>query len=203
MGDSPTELVLAFRFQVHLSRSLPGRTLAPPPGIRTATTSRITAAPSPAPGRVASTGSAPTTTEGTAAERLGDGGFQECTGLELDADVHEYLEGGGNDTTVRRLGRVKHAPVVLKRGMLVPEEYTDTALWDWMHAAVTNRVPLPRYDGRIEVMDPSGRRVVARWTFVRALPLKVVGPALHAATGALAVEEIHLAHEGLRIEAAP
>jgi phage tail-like protein len=41
---------------------------------------------------------------------------------------------------------------------------------------------------------------VARWTFLRALPSKVSGPALNAKTGEIAIEELHLVHEGLRLE---
>ena len=51
---------------------------------------------------------------------LGTGAFSECSGLELEADVQEYLEGGRNDTVVRRVGRVKLVPLVLKRGMFLP-----------------------------------------------------------------------------------
>jgi phage tail-like protein len=197
---------------VHLTRSLPGPTLAPPPQLRLASTPRIGG---PRPPARTGTGtnpsgappppvSAPGRLE-TGSDRLGDGGFQECTGLELEADLHEYLEGGGNDVTVRRLGRAKHVPVILKRGMLVPTPggSADPALWAWMHAAVTNQLPLPRFDGLVEVMDPPHLRVLARWTFMRALPLKVVGPVLNATSGAIAMEEIHLAHEGIRLERVP
>ena len=48
---------------------------------------------------------------------LGDGGFQECSGLEIDLDVQEYYEGGSNDAVVRRVGRAKFQNVILKRGM--------------------------------------------------------------------------------------
>ena len=51
---------------------------------------------------------------------LGDGYFAECSGLELEADIKEHLEGGRNDGVVRRVGRVKLSPIVLKRGMFVP-----------------------------------------------------------------------------------
>ena len=37
------------------------------------------------------------------------------------------------------------------------------------------------------------------WSFERGLPLKVVGPSLNARTGDIAVEELHIAHEGLRL----
>ena len=38
---------------------------------------------------------------------LGNGLFAECSGLDLEADVKEYLEGGRNDGVVRRVGRAK------------------------------------------------------------------------------------------------
>src|SRR5215510_11725834 len=51
------------------------------------------------------------------AATLGTGGFQECAGLEIEMDVQEYLEGGRNNATVRRIGRAKFQPILLKRGM--------------------------------------------------------------------------------------
>lgn len=207
MSDQPAELVQGFRFQVQLTRSLPGRTLAAPPQLGTAA-SGTSAPPAPVSGgaRAGAATAAPVSGGAPSSgsdDRLGDGGFQECSGLTMDADLHEVLEGGSNDTTVRRLGRAKHAPIVLKRGMVVPSAggYADVSLWAWLTALVSGQVPLPRYDGRIEVLDPAFQRVVARWTFVRGLPLKVVGPSLNAVSGAVAVEELHIAHEGLRLEA--
>jgi len=207
VSDQPVELVQGFRFQVQLTRSLPGRTLAAPPQLAQGASGGA-APPAPVSGgaRAGAATAAPVSgaaASGGADDRLGDGGFQECSGLTVDADLHEVLEGGSNDTTVRRLGRAKHAPIVLKRGMVVPTSggYADVSLWAWLTALVSGQVPLPRYDGRIEVLDPAFERVVARWTFVRGLPLKVVGPSLNAVSGAVAVEELHIAHEGLRLEA--
>lgn len=132
--------------------------------------------------------------------RLGNGAFAECTGLELTADVREHLEGGRNDGIVRRVGRVQLVPLVLKRGMLVTDDVTDTALWDWLTGMVSGRLPIPRYDGVVAVHDPSGARTLARWTFDRGLPSRVTGPTLNAKTGEIAVEELHIVHEGLRLE---
>jgi phage tail-like protein len=133
---------------------------------------------------------------------LGDGLFAECTGLELTADIRELLEGGRNDGVIRRVGRVKLVPLVLKRGMFLasPGGYADTAIWDWLTGMVTGTLPIPRYDGLVQVLAPNGSREVARWTFLRALPSKVSGPALNAKTGEIAIEELHLMHEGLRLE---
>lgn len=149
----------------------------------------------------------PPVRRGVAAE-LGNGAFAECSGLELEADVREYLEGGRNDGVVRRVGRVKLVPIVLKRGMFVGSRggTADTQIWDWLTSMVRGVLPIPRYDGMVRVMSPrmsssqvNVRREVARWAFQRALPSKVVGPALNARTGEIAIEELHLVHEGLQL----
>jgi phage tail-like protein len=163
----------SFRFQVLLERSpaLPG------------------ARPSPA-------------ADDPATQRLGDGGFQECTGLDVEADLREYQEGGRNDRVVRRVGRVKLAPLVLKRGMFAAGEAGSGAtpdLWLWFQGMVAG-TPVPRYDGTVEVRGPVGTQARATWRFSRGLPLKVVGPALNARTGEIAVEELHIAHERLWLE---
>jgi phage tail-like protein len=200
------ELVQAFRFRVQLSRSLPGRTLTPPPALD------LSEAPDTSPRNPqrgpGADGAPPLSTASSAGNRaggaqtLGDGGFQECTGLDVEADIREYLEGGANDTVIRRVGRLKAATLVLKRGMLVPTDggRADTALWDWLQGTVSSALPVPRYDGVVEAFEPTNTRAVARWTFRRGLPLKVTGPALHAVTGTIAVEELHIQHEGLRLE---
>jgi phage tail-like protein len=41
--------------------------------------------------------------------------------------------------------------------------------------------------------------VVAVWTFERGLPAKIKGPELNAKTGEIAIEELTIAHEGLRL----
>jgi phage tail-like protein len=136
---------------------------------------------------------------------VGNGGFAECSGLELEADVKEYQEGGFNDGVVRRVGRVKLQPLVLKRGMIVlpARQYTDYTFWDWLTRMVKGTLPVWRCDGHVRVSNPANTGVVAHWSFTRGLPLKVTGPALNGKTGEVAIEELHIAHEGLRLEEAP
>ncbi len=133
---------------------------------------------------------------------LGDGYFAECTGLDLEADLREYLEGGRNDGVVRRVGRAKLTPIVLKRGMFLPEagHEADPAFWDWITGMLQGVLPIPRYDGLVEVRSPNDRRTVATWSFDRGLPSKVVGPSLNARTGEIALEELHIAHERLLLK---
>lgn len=130
---------------------------------------------------------------------LGDGGFQECTGLEVEMDVQDYQEGGRNDGVIRRVGRAKHPNLVLKRGMLYGDDgQVNQALWLWIQGVVEGRRPVARYDGLIEVIS-TGLDVAARWEFYRGLPAKISGPQLNAKTGDIALEELHIAHEGLRL----
>ena len=132
---------------------------------------------------------------------LGDGAFQECSGLELEMDVREYLEGGNNDAVIRQVGRAKYQNIVLKRGMLYGNsDGVNRALWEWIQGVVSGQRPVARYDGTIDVMSV-GDEVVATWVFDRGLPVRLRGPELNAKTGEVAIEELHIAHEGLRLEA--
>lgn len=160
----------AFRFRVTLSNSPPK-------------------SPSPA-------------TQGTTAASgtLGDGAFAECSGLDLEMDVGEYVEGGRNNGVVQRAGRAKVTRIVLRRGMLYPAGgRVNTELWQWLQDVLDGVRPIRRYDGIVTVLD-EGRRPVATWKFTRGLPAKLVGPQLNARTGELAIEELQIAHEGLRME---
>jgi len=136
---------------------------------------------------------------GAAGSTLGDGGFQECSGLDVEMDVQDILVGGRNDAVVRRVGRARYQPLVLKRGMFFPKPgaQVNNDLWAWLQGVVSGKIPVSRYDGVVSVMDTGNTDVVARWRFARGLPLKVVGPQLNARTGEVAVEELHIAHEGL------
>ncbi len=137
---------------------------------------------------------------GQAAE-LGDGGFQECSGLEVSMDVQDVNEGGRNDGIIRLVGRGKYTPITLRRGMLYPAGgKVRNELWQWLQGVVSGERPVRRYDGKIEVWDGASAATVARWVFDRGLPQKVSGPSLNAKTGEIAIEELTIAHEGLRLE---
>jgi phage tail-like protein len=167
----PEPLMRAFRFRVLLRR-------AP---------QAVSGAPAPA--------GAP------AGEALGDGGFQECSGLDIEMDVQEYQEGGRNDGTIRRVGRGKYSNIVLKRGMFYGGGQVNRELWSWISSVLSGERPVRRYNGTIEVMGVA-EQVVAVWTFERGLPAKIRGPELNAKTGEIAIEELTIAHEGLRLGSA-
>ena len=131
---------------------------------------------------------------------LADGAFQECTGLDVELDVQELVEGGRNNGVIRRVGRAKYSPIVLKRGMFYSGDAVNRDLWTWLEDVASGVRPVRRYDGIVEVMSV-GDTDVARWLFERGLPAKITGPQLNAKTGEVAIEELHIAHEGLRLVA--
>lgn len=137
--------------------------------------------------------------EDDSADTLGDGGFQECAGLEVSMDVQEYQEGGRNDGVIQRVGRAKYTNLVLKRGMFYGEDkQVQRELWNWIQGVVSGRRPVARYDGIIEVRSRTGE-TVATWVFERGLPAKIAGPQLNGKSGDIAIEELHIAHQGLRL----
>jgi phage tail-like protein len=132
---------------------------------------------------------------------VAQGGFQECSGLDLEMDVSEYLEGGRNDGVVQRIGRAKVARIILKRGMVYAPDATfeNDEVWTWMQNLLSGQ-QLRRVDGTISILS-GDRKVVGSWHFTRGLPAKIIGPQLNAKTGEVAIEELHIAHEGLRLGA--
>jgi phage tail-like protein len=191
--DPQRTLMSTFNFRVALNRSGGG---AAGGGIGASASASFTVGASIGGGVSASAGVG----IGGSSGQLGDGGFQECSGLQIDMDVHEISEGGRNDGTVRLIGRGKYSNIVLKRGMLYPVGGTAVSeLWSWLQGVLSGQRPVVRYDGVIEVLDNTSNSVVATWLFDRGLPAKVMGPALNAKSGEIAIEELTIAHEGLRL----
>ena len=119
------------------------------------------------------------------------GGFSECGGLEMSMDVEEYREGGNNGTVLKFPTRIKWANLKLKRGVAVSD-----ALWLWHYGFVQGQVQ--RRDGIVALQDEE-HNPVKSWSFRRGLPIKWTGPALNATQNQVAIEELEIAHEGLRL----
>jgi phage tail-like protein len=208
--DPQRSLVTAFNFRVALNRSAGGAGGGASAGIGGGVSVSAGASIGAALGAGASAGAGASVGAsasigvgfglGTSSGQLGDGGFQECTGLQIDMDVEELTEGGRNDGTVRLLGRGKYTNIVLKRGMLYPVGGTAVSeLWGWLQGLLSGQRPAVRYDGVIEVLDQASQKVVATWVFDRGVPARIVGPTLNARSGEIAIEELTIAHEGLRL----
>lgn len=120
------------------------------------------------------------------------GGFSECVGLESTMQVDEWREGGRNDGVLKFPGRIGGANIRLKRGAGISQD-----LWKWHENFLLGRGR--RRDGMIELFNDSGD-VVGTWRFRRGIPVRWVGPNLIAGQSSVAVEELEIAHEGLKVQ---
>jgi phage tail-like protein len=119
------------------------------------------------------------------------GGFSECSGLEMTLEVEPYQEGGNNGTVRQFPTRITWGNIRLKRGVVLSDE-----LWEWHYGFVEGKGK--RRDGLIVLRNDQHEPVKA-WQFTRGLPAKWTGPTMDATQNQVAVEELEIAHEGLKL----
>jgi phage tail-like protein len=87
---------------------------------------------------------------------------------------------------------VSFATVVLKRGMTATRD-----LWNWFQL-VGGGAYSYRLSAEIEMQDASGNAAIT-WGLDRCMPVKFKAADLNAKGNEAGIEELHLAHEGLRL----
>ncbi len=122
------------------------------------------------------------------------GGFSDASGLGVEINYSDYRNGNDKENTLRKVPNTfKQEDVTLKRGLV-----GSTKLFDWIR-----RVREGAYQPRnvsITLMDEA-RNPVATFRLRNAQPKKWVGPTLAAKGGGeVAMEELHLVHEGILYE---
>ena len=119
------------------------------------------------------------------------GGFSDVSGLGVDVSYSEYRNGNEKVNTVRKVPNThKNDDVTLKRGLVGSDD-----LFQWVKG-VRDGTADPR-DVKITLMDEA-RNAVATFKLHRAQPKKWSGPTLAAKGGGeVAMEELHLVHEGI------
>lgn len=127
-----------------------------------------------------------------------NGAFSECTGIEATMEPKVIKAGGWNYGTQQRTGPVTFATVILKRGIT-----TSRDLWKWFSHVNERGQYAFRLNVTIRVAGPAeelpGEALTIR--LARALPIKFKSGDLSARATEVGIEELHLAHEGLSIEA--
>jgi len=125
-------------------------------------------------------------------EDYADAGFQEVSGLGMSIDVIEYRN--GNDPEIRKLtGRRRYPNAVLRRGVI-----GSLGLFQWIDDASRMGAAAARNVG-ITLLDEK-RDPVVRWNLTGAWPVKYDGPHLHAGTSDIAIEELVLTYEGIKMQ---
>jgi phage tail-like protein len=118
--------------------------------------------------------------------------FSECDGLEMTLDVKSVREGGNNGVQVKLAGPAGYGQLTLKRGM------TDGFdLWRWFERSI--REPQVRATGEVVIYAQDRQTRQAVFVLDRCLPVKLKAPPLNAREGIVAIEELQVAYESLRL----
>lgn len=123
---------------------------------------------------------------------LCDAAFSQCEGLEVTIDVTTIREGGNNAGPVHLAGVTSYGTLSLKRGM------TDSLhLWDWVERVAGDAERGLRATCEVEMLAPDRSGPVAVFVLTGCLPTKVKAPALDAASGIIAIEELEITYQTL------
>lgn len=120
------------------------------------------------------------------------GAFSECSGLEATMEPKVIKAGGANYGAYQRPGPVTFATVVLKRGMTANRD-----LFKWFQL-VNGGAYAYRLSAEIDMQNAEGTTVVT-WGLDNCMPVKFKAADLNAKGTEVGIEELHLAHEGLRL----
>lgn len=125
------------------------------------------------------------------------GAFSEVSGLEYQIEMNALREGGYNQGVRQLVTRATQPELVLKRGMTA-----DSAFWEWVQRCTDGTYPLPYISGTLGVYGPAGSQdAPVIWRFINGIVTKVTAAGLNAAeTSTVPIEELRIAHEGLRRE---
>jgi phage tail-like protein len=124
--------------------------------------------------------------------------FAECDGLELSQEIKTIREGGNNGVQIRLGGPTSYGTLTLKRGLTASFD-----LWRWFERA--ERDPSVTAHAAVVLLPENGRGDQERVRFVLdgCRPLKLKAPALNAKDGMVAVEELQVVYESLRLQPPP
>ena len=122
------------------------------------------------------------------------GYFTECSGIGSESEVieHKYVDEKGNEIVGKQPGRLKWQDVTFKRGVTSAMDF-----WTWQKEVDEGKISNARINGSIVMYDQTFSEV-ARWNFDRGWLKKIGGPQIKSDSNQVVMEEVVLAHEGLR-----
>jgi phage tail-like protein len=129
---------------------------------------------------------------------LCDAAFSECGGLEVATAVKTIREGGNNNRPIHLTGPVSYGTLSLKRGMT-----SSFDLWDWVDRVTRDGERHLRATCAVELLAADRTGPVATFLLTGCLPAKLKAPALNAASGLVAIEELEIAYEMLTLQKPP
>jgi phage tail-like protein len=125
-------------------------------------------------------------------ERIVTAAFSECSGLDVQIEKEVYHEGGLNNQQRIFLKQTKFGDITLKRGIT-----DDPVFWDWIKQSITAG-DYRRRNINILVFNQAGETMQV-WKLIGAVPVAWKTPSLKADSNTVALEELVLAYEGLKV----
>jgi phage tail-like protein len=124
------------------------------------------------------------------------GVFKEASGFDSETEVieHKSSDANGRPQTRKVAGGIKWSNIVLKRGV---DESMD--IWQWRDDVINKGADSARVDGKVELLDIDGG-TIATYQFKQGWAIKYVAATLDASTNNVALEELHICHEGFTRE---
>ncbi|BAY81579.1 hypothetical protein NIES267_10560 [Calothrix parasitica NIES-267] len=121
--------------------------------------------------------------------------FSECQGLGVKVKYETYHEGGVNDQQRIFLGQPEFSEVTLKRGMS-----DDLVFWNWASQVMKTdgNKAIERRNVNISVFNQAGETMQC-WTLIGAVPVGWKAPSLAADSTNVAIEELTLIYEGIKV----
>jgi phage tail-like protein len=116
---------------------------------------------------------------------LCDAAFAECEGLEMSMEPKTVESASVTNAQQHLIGKTKYGQVTLKRGMT-----SNLQLWQWFSQGTRPGSVLTAH-GQITLWDSTGNPAL-QVNLAGCLPVRMRAPALNAASGLVAVEELSL-----------
>lgn len=117
-----------------------------------------------------------------------EAGFTACSGLNAKREVWTNQEGGLNDYTHTRLGRITYANITLKQGVVFSNK-----LWEWFEKGGEYLPPQKRKKISIIQCVPYAGTRVRQYELADALPVAWTGPELNTNSNEVAIESLEIA----------
>jgi phage tail-like protein len=125
-----------------------------------------------------------------------EAGFQEVSGLGMEITVAEYRNGNDKrNAPLKVTGTNKVPDVTLKRGVIGAED-----LYEWIGQIKQGQQEEAHRPVDIHLLSEDRLTTVVTWTLSNARPIKYTGPALNGKGTDVAIEELVLACEEIKME---
>ncbi|WP_310601233.1 phage tail protein [Desulfobulbus sp.] len=119
--------------------------------------------------------------------------FTEVSGLAVDLETEECIEGGENRFVQKYPTRAKYQELVLKRGLLVDSEVTG-----WIRACIEDLAIAPK-NVDIKLLNDEHQPLIT-WHLVNAYPTKWSVSDFNAASNTVSIETMQLFYQYFTVD---